>query len=459
MVIIPTTCVSVLHTPQQFYECLTHLFGTATERLLISSLYIGDGERVSNLVNLVESQLSNTDLKVDVVLDYHRGLRHGTSAHNATSSNSVEMCTPIIRHKEKCNVRLFANPLVNPVLVKLFPPRVREIFGVMHAKAIVADDKVVITGANLSENYLTNRQDRYVVIDSHHLANQIQKVMQGLMDCSFRVSHNMDISPPGKPCPNPMSDARNFRRYLAHRFAAHNENIDTAVVPPPFGFVNCSVHLQAAFATPALRNEESMLSAIFARSQQIGTQCLLSTAYPNLSSKVCESLSNRVSTKGTATTIITAAPSANSFHNSKGLTRHVDDAYATASLHFLKRILNGTFLTRFSTLMANRAPSRELKQSPLSYREFERDGWTFHAKGVWIQTPSSPSSQSSSDHSSTTEPDVRTFMTVVGSSNFGHRSHNRDVEMSVLFCELRANAEASLPTRNQFSTIMVPACG
>ncbi|XP_075911737.1 CDP-diacylglycerol--glycerol-3-phosphate 3-phosphatidyltransferase, mitochondrial-like [Petromyzon marinus] len=44
--------------------------------------------------------------------------------------------------------------------------------------------------------------------------------------------------------------------------------------------------------------------------------------------------------------------------------------------------------------------------------EYKRPGWTFHAKGLWVTLPGhhSPS------------------LTLVGSTNFGHRSVERDLE-------------------------------
>ena len=41
---------------------------------------------------------------------------------------------------------------------------VKEVFGVHHIKAHVFDNNVMITGANLSEDYFTNRQDRWYII-------------------------------------------------------------------------------------------------------------------------------------------------------------------------------------------------------------------------------------------------------------------------------------------------------
>lgn len=43
---------------------------------------------------------------------------------------------------------------------RLLPPRVREVVGVMHMKAFVFDDSLLLSGANLSNSYFTNRQVR-----------------------------------------------------------------------------------------------------------------------------------------------------------------------------------------------------------------------------------------------------------------------------------------------------------
>lgn len=59
----------------------------------------------------------------------------------------------------RLSVHLYQTPKLRGALKRL-PPRWNEIVGVSHVKAIVADDDVVMTGANLSETYFTLRQDR-----------------------------------------------------------------------------------------------------------------------------------------------------------------------------------------------------------------------------------------------------------------------------------------------------------
>ena len=47
------------------------------------------------------------------------------------------------------------------------PPFLREVFGVQHVKAAVFDDAVLLTGANLSRDYFTTRQDRYLLVEDN----------------------------------------------------------------------------------------------------------------------------------------------------------------------------------------------------------------------------------------------------------------------------------------------------
>jgi CDP-diacylglycerol---glycerol-3-phosphate 3-phosphatidyltransferase len=47
--------------------------------------------------------------------------------------------------------------------------------------------------------------------------------------------------------------------------------------------------------------------------------------------------------------------------------------------------------------------------------EYERHGWTYHAKGLWYYLPNSKLPN----------------LTVIGSSNYGERSVNRDLETQI----------------------------
>jgi len=74
----------------------------------------------------------------------------------------------------------------------------REIIGVHHMKLHVFDDNVMITGANLSDDYFTNRQDRcYVILGAKHLADFVSDLNDTISDVSFRlgVEGNLETTP------------------------------------------------------------------------------------------------------------------------------------------------------------------------------------------------------------------------------------------------------------------------
>ena len=62
----------------------------------------------------------------------------------------------------------------------------REIFGVHHMKVHVFDNHVMMTGANLSEDYFTDRQDRCIVIqDCQALADYFDDLINLVQDVSY----------------------------------------------------------------------------------------------------------------------------------------------------------------------------------------------------------------------------------------------------------------------------------
>lgn len=53
-----------------------------------------------------------------------------------------------------------------------------EVLGVHHQKIYIFDDRVVLTGANLSKNYFLNRRDRCISIESPELSDYLYEYLQ-----------------------------------------------------------------------------------------------------------------------------------------------------------------------------------------------------------------------------------------------------------------------------------------
>lgn len=72
----------------------------------------------------------------------------------------------------------------------------------------------------------------------------------------------------------------------------------------------------------------------------------------------------------------------------------------------------------------------------MSLFEYERPGWTYHAKGLWYYLPDS------------SLPNV----TLIGSSNFGERSVNRDLEAQI--CVVTTNGGLQRKLQSEFENIL-----
>lgn len=99
---------------------------------------------------------------------------------------------------------------------------------------------------------------------------------------------------------------------------------------------------------------------------------------------------------------------ANSFFNSNGLSGAIPAAYREMLISFLRRT------AQFPNIHVH---------------EYFRPGWTFHAKGLWL----------------TTRDVTATTLAFIGSSNYGYRSRDLDLESQVVVvtrnAELRRRIE------------------
>ncbi|KNC81199.1 hypothetical protein SARC_06482 [Sphaeroforma arctica JP610] len=99
--------------------------------------------------------------------------------------------------------------------------------------------------------------------------------------------------------------------------------------------------------------------------------------------------------------VLTAAPTANGFFGSKGISGHIPGLYSAIEHGFFNRVSN----------------LAEATSSHARIRLFEycRSKWTFHGKGLWYYKDGEESPS----------------LTLIGSPNFGRRSQYRDLEAQV----------------------------
>ena len=143
----------------------------------------------------------------------------GTRIHSKSGESSLSLLKPLKVDNFKRNVRVgfFHMPDTGFFQGKYFDSPLREIFGVHHIKAHVFDNNVLITGANLSEDYFSDRQDRCIVIqDCEPLAHYLDDLINFLSDHSLLVNDSGDLTTLSQNKPVAYKQSKTFKNELSH---------------------------------------------------------------------------------------------------------------------------------------------------------------------------------------------------------------------------------------------------
>ncbi|KAL8272877.1 hypothetical protein Esti_003186 [Eimeria stiedai] len=304
---VPPRCISIVRGPQAFYSAVVGFIELARRRLLVAALYIGTEEKerllLHELLNRVVSRQQQNQqhdpqqpLQVRLLLDFLRSTRPGASRESPAT-----LLLPLLQHEPphtNCQVSLFCNPLtcsssssssVRQLLQRLLRGvlghRQKEVFGTQHIKCIVSDDLVLLTGANLSADYFSNRADRCICIRSKPLADAVDAIVAAAEAHSFRPlppqtqqqqqHERVDVGgvrcvwPEGNPSKPPQVDPQGFCHSLSKALAAAFGSWAPAgsghVSSTRAGEGTCLVSLavQAGFASPPIRGQELLLERTY----------------------------------------------------------------------------------------------------------------------------------------------------------------------------------------------------
>jgi len=511
---VPPGAVRVLASPDEFNQALLRGARSARRRVSIASLYLGDGPLETALVDeLCRGQATGgTPRELHLFLDYHRARRQGAltlaarvaaaphSAVHLLSSPAAPAPVPTedgaranvaaSRAHEGLATAPTAPAPPSPFGRSLLPSTLCEVLGVQHLKLMIFDETVLLTGANLSDEYLTRRQDRYIEL-SHvpHLALFLAELLQRLALFSHSLTLT-PLAPDGAEHPTVEGAVSGARvdapdgavegvpprlRLCAPRAPAsglaaaveallrearevHPVPTDAAIARggcwlapvPQMGAAGMDVELRVMewllrYAGGGQRSSQPAHSTgdgtadgddIEPTSDAPRTRCplLLSSPYLNLPRVYQAALVHQEDLvhQGATTTLLSSAPSASGFHNASGVKALIPRAY--------------------SALEARLRSLATASGTPLRILHYSVPGWTFHAKGLWmwpplpllavdplqavplgVPTPTFAVPTPASDDSV-----GRPLLTVVGSSNFSERSVRRDVELS--FCLVATDA-------------------
>ncbi|KAJ1633109.1 hypothetical protein T492DRAFT_904481 [Pavlovales sp. CCMP2436] len=482
--------VTLLASPAAFYEALLEGARGSRRRVNLAALYLGTGELeralANELVATARGGVGRAPARVSVLLDRNRACRT-----EASGLCSVDLLVPLVRLGAEAGggaeVRLFRAPALRGAAL-LLPPRLIEAVGVQHVKAFVFDDEVLLSGANLSSDYFTNRQDRYMRIRGEQaVADFFDSLLHAVGECSYRLRLapqtradateqekvagareragagvargeawamrcGLELVPPeAAPATGSAGEAlvRRLARVLAaapreplldseSSAGAADAAADTWLVP--------TVQLGGA----GLRSDQLACEALYALAAEEGGTLSLSSPYLNLSARalgalagggmpaaagsggssapepaVCRSGVGALAGVGRVE-LLTAHSSANGFFGSRGLARHLPLAYAVLEREALAQL-------------CKRAP----RLREVALRLWLRPGWTFHAKGLWYAPAPPPGERPPPAADAGTEAG-EPLLTVIGSSNYGARSSELDLEAQAFLVTTDAGLRARL---------------
>lgn len=354
-------CAKVLYGPLELHEALTELARGAKERLVMATLYTaGSGKKEQDFLSAIrEATERNPAMEARAIVDARRAARGKGEGVQALRKSGMQ-------------VTGFSPE--SGWMTKALPQAWREgIAGVMHGKCLVADDTVLVTGANFAEKYFTERIDRSMLIHCRALADWFHSFVACVSSSSATgrgIEHS--LAP------------------LAQPSAFHKSNAPTVVFP-------C---IQAGFS--GIRQEESAFpAALGSCSLSSDAEVVCSSAYVNPSPWLETALAR---CQASQLSFIIPSEESHGFSGAHGAKRVIPSAYEATSWSFLRRVERKRDWCGLST----RGSLWRLKSA-------QGNNLQLHAKGLWHYE---------------SEEEVPRWCTI-GSSNFAHRSSERDLEVNL----------------------------
>lgn len=466
---------SVLDEPSEFYRVLCNLIREAEEGVTLCALYIGSGPLAQGLVDAILERIQTLASKrqegdaaamkpfrVRMVMDYHR-MRDGIDL--LTMKRLLEVVNPSDASNRYSFVRVEAYLYQHPCSWTrwVYPlGRAAEGLGVQHAKIFCVDDRhIILTGANLSDDYFSTRTDRYFVIrDSPLVGAWFNGVCTAIADVShpvltlsswraLRGSESGECSPMLEP-KGPLRKLwfstfhahQRLSRPLQHRVssllllpnqsgfdpALHTERFIEKLRSRLILFAeemrqrsgDAAVKLwktcdggSGAYDTllfPTIQcgpagvvHDSRLVERLLCLAGRGSNHLYLTSPYMNLyGSYMDEILKHRASLD-----CVTASVKANSWNNIKG-ARFIPQSYLQLQRRFLYLCKDFNALNR------------------IQLHEYGIPGRTFHSKGLWIVDGEKKEASSNVKESSSTVG--LPYLIGIGSTNFGYRSVNLDFE-------------------------------
>lgn len=278
------------------------------------------------------------------------------------------------------------------------------------------DDEIILSGANLSSDYFTNRQDRYHLFSSKDITEYFWRLYQGVASLSFLAEPSQEAQgfvlrwPSANLAPSPLDEPKQFvtkATAIVNSLISPQKTLEPGNSGPSTQSQDTTVYMLAQLSQLLRPDTSTELPAIghvlktLAAPQYSGSSWTFTAGYFNPAPSLTAAL---ISTASSNCTVITASPQANGFYGSKGVSGLLPPAYTLLARRFLEAIL------------------KQKRDSAITLKEWQKgtvgepEGWTYHAKGLWVTLPN----------------EQNPAITLVGSSNYTKRSYSLDLEAGAL---------------------------
>lgn len=345
----------IAHSPAQletlfdaisFRERLLEEIKNAKFRIYIVALYLQDDDAGRIVLEaLYQAKQSNPSLDIKVFVDWHRAQRGLIGADKSDGNATL--------------YRQFAEQYQHKIDVLGVPVRNREVFGVLHLKGFIIDDKVIYSGASLNDVYLAQhsryRYDRYHVFDNKNLADSMQHFIHATFVNSQAVHCLAQSNRPATKSLKPaIRDLRSKLQKTQYQFISQHISKGLVGLTPMVG----------------LGRKKNILNTyicrLIASAEEEITIC---TPYFNPPRRVSREI-RRAIKRGVKVTLIVGDKTANDFYIPP------NKPFKTISgLPYLYEINLRKFAKRHEGAIANRQ---------LCIHIWKHDDNSFHLKGIWV---------------------------------------------------------------------------
>eukprot|EP01135_Chromosphaera_perkinsii_P009337 Nk52_evm13s1737 gene=Nk52_evmTU13s1737 len=468
--------VRIMHTPGEFYEALLAGIERAQHRIVLSSLYLGTGGMEEKLIEVILAKTNkeklqdggggtSAGLRVTFLVDYLRGTRvegGGKSSRDmlvpvvkggrGTEEEEARDGGDVIERRRSVGAYFYHTPALTGLWKKVLPPRFNEGVGLQHMKLYIFDDEIIFSGANLSEMYFRQRQDRYMGIRNEpELCDFGEQLVELIGRHSYELNPNGSLTAPSSssscsasgswvdPVVDPAGHKQAFQRDIVeflHGYGVREEKVLRkaisggslrrtlgrkykrmqememgveelegegkeleedgracgSVESVVAGKKDTVVYPLVQMGVYGVRQDEYVTSLLLLW-KPLPLYLRMASGYFNFTDNyekfIVEMSKHRVD-------ILTSSPQANGFFTARGIAGYIPDAYTYILQKFYNKVMRAGALQRVRVF------------------EYYRDKWTYHAKGLWIYRQD--------------EEKPLPAVTLIGSPNFGYRSLHRDVE-------------------------------